>query len=232
MGVGDQFDTGEGLTPLKLLLLGGQIEIIVVPASKMLVGCNHEAEGPAGGIAAALTESGLNELHHGVDERPWREVLPGSGLLFVGVLLQQPFVQVAEAFFPGAVPVQAVDIVDDLFEILGFVDVGVSVDVYLLDPVLPFSAQLEEQLAVVLVQLDAFFGGEVRPAAPCRDLGFSAGFLCHLEKEDVGQFGHVLVIGDAVVAEHVAEVPELLNDFVGGQMVAPFTDRGSRGLHG
>jgi hypothetical protein len=53
-------------------------------------------------------------------------------------------------------------------------------------------------------------------------LVFGAGFLGHLEEQQVGQFGDVLVIGDAVVFEEVAEVPEFADDVVGGRWVKLF----------
>ena len=39
--------------------------------------------------------------------------------------------------------------------------------------------------------------------------------FCHLEEEKVGQLRNVLVVCDAVVSEHIAERPELLDDVVG-----------------
>jgi hypothetical protein len=57
---------------------------------------------------------------------------------------------------------------------------------------------------------------QVRPAVALRDLVLGAGFLRHLEEEDVGQLRDVLMVGDPVVLEDVAEVPELLDDVVGG----------------
>ena len=43
-----------------------------------------------------------------------------------------------------------------------------------------------------------------------------AGFLGHLQKQQVRQLGDVLVIGDPVVLQDVAEVPQLGNDVSGG----------------
>ena len=57
---------------------------------------------------------------------------------------------------------------------------------------------------------------EVFPAVASRDVIFGAGFLGHLEKEHVRQLGDVLVVGDPVVFQDVAEVPELADDVVGG----------------
>ena len=48
-----------------------------------------------------------------------------------------------------------------------------------------------------------------------RVMGVWSAFLGHLEKQDVGEFGDVLMIGNPVVLEDVAEVPELGDDVVG-----------------
>ncbi len=52
----------------------------------------------------------LHHRDHAVDQRARREVLAGAGLLLVGVLLQQALVEIAQAFLPGAVPVELVDL--------------------------------------------------------------------------------------------------------------------------
>jgi hypothetical protein len=44
------------------------------------------------------------------------------------------------------------------------------------------------------------------------ELVLGAGLLGHLEEEQEGQFGYILVIGDAVIPEDVAEVPQSLNN--------------------
>src|SRR5262249_8338278 len=53
------------------------------------------------------------------------------------------------------------------------------------------------------------------PSASGRNLVFYTCFLGHLEKEQVRQFGDVLMIGHSVIFEDVAKVPEPGND-VGG----------------
>ena len=53
------------------------------------------------------------------------------------------------------------------------------------------------------------------PAVFGRNLVFLDRFLRHFQKQQVGQFGDVLVVGYAVVAQVVAQVPELLDDVVG-----------------
>ena len=100
VSVRHQLDAGEGLFLLEFLSLCCLIEVVVMLLLQILVGGDHETEGAAGRVAAALSEGGLDELHHGVDQRPRCEVLPGAGFLLVGVFLQKPFVQVTQTFFP------------------------------------------------------------------------------------------------------------------------------------
>ena len=63
-------------------------------------------------------------------------------------------------------------------------------------------------------QVDAAVSCQVFPAVACRDGFFCAGFLSHLEEKQVCQFGDVLMVGDAIIPEDIAEVPEPGNDFL------------------
>jgi len=78
-----------------------------------------------------------------------------------------------------------------------------------------FAAEVDEGELVELESVGSGLGFEVGPAVALRDLVLGAGFLGHLEEEDVGELGDVVVVGHAVVFEDVAEVPEFLDDVVG-----------------
>ena len=54
------------------------------------------------------------------------------------------------------------------------------------------------------------------PTPLLRNPGLRAGFLGHLQKQQVRQLRDVLVIGHPVVLQDVAEVPQLGNDVSGG----------------
>ncbi len=73
-----------------------------------------------------------------------------------------------------------------------------------------------QQFLVGFFQLDAVFGGQAVPAAGFWYLAFRACLLRHFQKQDIGQLCHILVVGDAVVTEDIAEVPEFGDDFLGG----------------
>jgi hypothetical protein len=75
--------------------------------------------GARGGVLHHLARLRVDQGHDGVDERTRREVLPRARLHLAGVLLQQPFVEVAEALFAGAVPVELVDLAHQLREVGG-----------------------------------------------------------------------------------------------------------------
>src|SRR5262249_36770873 len=82
-------------------------------------------------------------------------------------------------------------------------------------------AELLEGLAVVLLQPDAFHlrAREVGPAVTPGDGLLVAGrlgaLLGHLEEEEGGELFEVVLVGEAVVAQDVAEGPEFLNDAIG-----------------
>jgi hypothetical protein len=60
----------------------------------VVVGRQQEAAGAAGRVADGLARPGLHHVDHGLDERPRGEVLARARLDVLGVLLQQPFVDV------------------------------------------------------------------------------------------------------------------------------------------
>jgi hypothetical protein len=62
----------------------------------------------------------------------------------------------------------------------------------------------------------AFAPGEDAPAVVRGQSLFLAGFVQHFDEQQVGQFGVVLVVGDAVVAQDVAQAPEFGDDVGGG----------------
>ena len=101
----DELAAREGLVDFKIRHILLEIIIIIGVSLHIGISRNHEAEGAAGGIVAALAGLRLYEARHDVDEDAGREVLAGAGFLFVGVLFQEPFIHVAQAFFLGLEPV-------------------------------------------------------------------------------------------------------------------------------
>jgi len=76
-------------------------------------------------------------------------------------------------------------------------------------------AEVDEGELVELEAVRRGLGLQIRPAVASGDLGFGVGLLRHLEEEQVGELGDVLMVGHAVVLEDVAEVPEFADDVVG-----------------
>jgi FtsH-binding integral membrane protein len=56
---------------------------------------------------------------------------------------------------------------------------------------------------------------QIVPAIACRYLFLGPGLLGHFEKEDIGQLGNILMIGNAVVPQDITETPKFLNNFLG-----------------
>ena len=46
------------------------------------------------------------------------------------------------------------------------------------------------------------------------EFAFRIRFFCHLQKKDVGKLGDILVICDAIIPQHIAEIPELRYNFL------------------
>ena len=153
-------------------------------------------------------------MRHDVDEHARREVLARAGFLLVGVLLEQSLVEAAEPLFLGGEPVELVDARDDLLEVLRLVDVRRGSGVDLAHAALRLRAELVEDFLVVVLEVEAAQVAQRIPAAILRDRILGVRLLRHLEEEDVGQLRHILMIRDAVVAQDVAEIPELRYDFL------------------
>ena len=183
-----------------------------------MVGGDQKAAGAGRRVLDDVVERRLHHPHHAVDQRARREVLAGAGLLLVGVLLQQAFVQVAQAFPVHAVPVELVDFGHQRGERGGLLDEGAGVGEDLLHQRRAMAAQVDQQHLVELQPIGRGPDFQIIPAVAFRELVLGAGLLGHLEEQQVGQLGDVLVVGDAVVLEDVAEVPELGDD-VGGDVI-------------
>ena len=201
------------VVPFLLLGLGEAVEVAVL--AQVVIGGDEEAAGAGGGILDHVIQRGLHDGDHAVDELARGEVLAGAGLLFVGVFFQQALVEIAEPFLPRGIPVELADVADEGGEGGGFLDEGGGVGEDLLHQSGAVRAEVDEGDLVKLEAIGRAFRQQIRPTVFLRDLVLGAGLLGHLEEEDVGEFGDVLVVGHAVVLEDVAEVPELGDDVVG-----------------
>ena len=94
-----------------LLSLGQAVEIVVF--TQVMIRRNQEAPSPGRRILDDIVERRFHHCHHAVDELARREILTGPGFLFVGVLFEQPFVEVAQPFFAGGIPIEFGDVADE-----------------------------------------------------------------------------------------------------------------------
>ena len=165
----------------------------------------------------------LHAPHHYVDQRARREVLAGAGLDVFGALLQQGLVRVALDVDAGPRPVHLVDQVDDQppqrRRITNLV-LGAVVDQAQRRVVVrPEPAQdlLVVGLQLVGVGVEQGLPAEVLrydlpPAAECLPVG---ALLRHLEEEQQRQLVDVVDGRHAVVAQHVAIAPQLVDELFG-----------------
>lgn len=189
----------------------------------VVVGGQQESAGSAGRVADRVLRSRGSHVHHRLDERPRREVLPGPALGVLGVLLQQPLVGVPLHVGVHHRPVLLVDEVHDqatqLRRVLELVLRPAEDEAE--EPLL--LAELFQDVAVVVEELVAVLLQEARPVVALRNGALLVeGLLCalvgHLEKEEEGELFDVVAVAHAVVAKDVAVVPEFLNDCGGGHV--------------
>ena len=111
----------EGAPVELLLLLLIQLADLVVLADPVQRR-NREAAGARRRILDHILDRGLHHGHHRINQRPWREILAGAGFLLLGILLQQPLIQIAQSLLAGAVPIQLVELAHQLVERGGLLD--------------------------------------------------------------------------------------------------------------
>ena len=147
---------------------------------------------------------------------------PAPDFFSLAIFFQQAFVQVAQAFLAGAVPIEFVNFAHQRGKRSGFLDEAAGVGE---DFPAPASSRGYPDESAVSCRTPA---DPVRRDFPDRssddfcELIFGAGFLGHLEEQQIGQLGDVLMVGDAVVLEDVAQVPEFADDVVGGHGLSVF----------
>ena len=103
---------------------------------------------PDRGVLHELARLRLHQRDHALDERARREVLPRAALLLLGVLLEQPLVEVAEPLGLGAVPVERVDRLDDGAQVPRLPERRRRVRVDRLHAPRALAAEVEEELLV------------------------------------------------------------------------------------
>ena len=86
MGFVHQLHTVERFVLLEICLTVRE-RIHIVMRIDIAVGCNHKAKSTAGRVKALVAQLRFDELRHHIDQHTRGEVLTGTGLLLVGVLL-------------------------------------------------------------------------------------------------------------------------------------------------
>ena len=179
------------------------------------IGGDEKTTSASGWVLDDVLQRRLHHRHHAVDQRARREVLTSAGFLFVGVLLQQTFVEITQPFLPRAVPVEFVDLGNKGGERGGFLDEGTGVTEDFLHQRGAVRAKMDQGELVGFETVRCSLGFKIVPAMASGNLLLGAGLLGHFEEQQIGQLGNVLVVGDSVILEDVTEVPEFGDDVVG-----------------
>ena len=214
VGVMHQLTAGKRLSALELLLIHGQFKQIIGVVLYIAVSRDHKTEGATGRVIAPLSGLGSDELSHNVDENTRGKILTGARFLLVCILLQQAFIEIAQAFFFGCIPVKLVDGLDDLLQILGLINIALCTLINLTDTASAAFAQMFQQFLVELFQVHALLSKELVPTVLFRDSSLGTSLLAHFQEQDIGQFRDVLMISNTVISQYIAEIPEFCYDFL------------------
>lgn len=190
-------------------------ELLLMVLADVIISGQQKATGATGRVTDGALRLGLHNIDNGLNQRAGGEVLTGPGLGILGVLLKQPLVDVGLDVNVQTYPGLAVDKLQQPAQFGRFLDFVLRLTEDGGDKTSPF-AQFGEEMAVVALQCLIGFAHQALPVEVRRD---DAGFaeklrvlVIHLEKEQVGELFHVIAIGDAIVTQDVAVVPEALDD--------------------
>jgi len=181
------------------------------------VGSNQKTGSACGRILNFFQCLRFDAADDAVDERARGEVLPGTGFGFAGIFFQQAFVEVTEAVSLRAEPVDGVEAFDQLFQVTWFAEPGLGVGVDGGDEWVATFGQVQQHLPVGVEQIEAGLVAQVGPTAAFGEFVVKLHFclrlfVFHLDEQQQHQLGDIVGVVDAVITQHVAEVPEFLDD--------------------
>ena len=184
-------------------------------------GREEKTSGAGGWIDDGGSGLGAHDLDDGVDQDARREILAGPGLGVLGVLFEEAFVDVALDVGAQRAPGFLIDEIDDEAAQVGGV----------LDLVLGFAendaedarflAEVFEGVAVMLLERQAVHFHEAGPVVVIGDGGLlvvrrAGSLVVHFEEEEIGELLDVVAVGDPVVTEEIAVVPDFVDEVGGG----------------
>src|SRR5882724_1364166 len=195
----------------------------------------QKTAGSTSRIVYCIARFGTNYGNNGINQGAWREVLSGTALHIGGVLFQQAFVGIAFYVSVDVHPLFATDQVkNQALELCCILNLVLSLAKDHAQHSALFS-QLDQDVAVLAVEV---FTVQVFEAVPAQVFGDDGGLAVrrfgllvrHFQEEQERELFDVVAVGEAVVAEKIAVVPEFLDDSVGSHLFrtygAPiFSDR-------
>ena len=213
-GVGDDLVAVKRVVLEKRLLI--PVEGEVGRVGDEVVGAQEEPAGAAGGVRDALPRLGAHALDHGADQGARGEVLARARLGVLGVLLQQPFVDVALDVRAEGDPVGVVHHVDEAVELRRVLNLVLRLGEDLAEHALP-GAEFAQQRDVMKFERRAALAPQALPVVRGRNayvtvVGRLAVFIGHLEEDQEGKLLQVVAVADAVIAQGSAEAPDSGDD--------------------
>ena len=183
------------------------------------VRAQEEAAGAAGRVADAMVRSGQHHVDDGRDEPPRCEVLARSPGALLGGLLDQTLVGGALQVGVVAEPLVLVDeVLDELLQLGRGLDAVAGLAEDHAEHVVA-CPQLREDLAVVGFERGPRAAQQRLPVVLDGHDPLTAQQIVllvgHLQEQQVGELLQVVAVGQPVVAQHIAEVPQSLHQRLG-----------------
>src|ERR1017187_2066667 len=213
----DQFDRVQRRSLQVAYLVAAELVVLQDVAG----GGKQKAAGAGRGIDDRGSRLRAHDFDDGIDEDTRREVLAGAALGVLGVLFEQAFVDVAFHVGAESAPGFLIDEIDDQpAQVGGILDLVLSFpeddaeDARLL-------AEIFERVAVVPLERQPVQFDQAGPVVIFGDGRFAfvrrAGpLVVHFEEQKIGELLDVIAIGDPVIAQQVAVVPDFVDQIGSG----------------
>ncbi len=213
---GDKLRPVQGIEPQVTPLV--TIQFVVVHNEP--VGREQEASRAGGRIEDQFARIRWHAIDDRVDQRARREVLSRAALGVLRVLLQQSLIGVAlDVGIEREPPLPVDQVADQAGQLGGVLDLVLRLLEDDAKHRFRILAKRLKDVPVVRLQRRTFEPDETVPVQPCGNervlvVGRLGALVGHLEEEQVGELLDVVAVGEPVVAEQIAVVPELLDDLL------------------
>ena len=179
-----------------------------------VVSCQEETASATGRVADSLADFWADAVYHRFDKRTWREILAGTALLILSVLLQNPFVYGSLDIHIHSEPVLLINHSDDFFQIYRLLDFVDRFGIYSAYQPL-FLTQPLQNLLVVIEKIHSVKFSERIPGASLWNSRFLIKkfdiLLIHFQEKKICKLSDIIGETDTLSGKDSGHIPHFFD---------------------